>query len=238
MLASASALAASPVIERSWQDAVEVAARQVLEAKAEQAGWLEPRFEIVVLDGAAGRRAAAPVSCAQVARVEPIETRHVMRMRFAVACDAAPTWQRDVVVRAKVMARVVVMAADVRAGQAIADSDLALEPREVTAIPDAVSDTDGAVGLTSKRSLQLGQVLTQHVLLTPLLVARGQSVAIQARSGGVSVSMAGEALDAGRLRDVIRVRNSASGKVIRARVIDSGMVEPESMAAAPAQSRR
>src|SRR5690606_22190214 len=71
MLASASAWAASPVIERSWQDAVEVAARQVLEAKAEQAGWLEPRFEIVVLDGAAGRRAAAPVSCAQVARVKP-----------------------------------------------------------------------------------------------------------------------------------------------------------------------
>jgi flagella basal body P-ring formation protein FlgA len=46
----------------------------------------------------------------------------------------------------------------------------------------------------------------------------------------VEVSMAGEALDPGALGEVIRVRNATSGTVIRARVVDAGVVEPADIA--------
>lgn len=236
--AKSTATTATTAPVRGWQAEVEIAARHVLEAKAEQAGWLEPRFELTVLESQANRQGSEPPACKQPLRVEPVETRHVTRMRFAAHCDDEAGWQRDAVVRAKVMARVVVMAADVPAGRAIQDADLALEVREVSTAPDAVSDTLAVVGLTSRRSLQMGQLVSSRVLLTPVLVQRGQPVTIDARNGDIAVSVAGEALDNGRLREVIRVRNVTSGKVIRARVVDVGKVEPETMVASPpAQSR-
>ena len=43
---------------------------------------------------------------------------------------------------------------------------------------------------------------------------------------GVSVEAQGEALDSGARQALIRVRNDASGRVLQARVLDAGFVEP------------
>ena len=45
-----------------------------------------------------------------------------------------------------------------------------------------------------------------------------------------SKKAAGEALEPGRMRQVVRVRNSSTGRVIRARVLGDGVVEPEVIA--------
>lgn len=203
-----------------------------------QANWLEPQWTLTVLDSTVTRRGEEPPRCAQALLVDAVDTRSVSRMRFAVRCPADEGWKRDVVVKAQVSARVLVMAHDVPAGQSIKDDDLTLERREVTLTPDALSDVQAAVGLTGSRTLREGQVLSKRALLMPLLVVRGHSVSIVAGSGGIAVSVPGEALESGREGDVVRVRNTASGKVIRARVTDVGKVEPESMSvSSPAQSR-
>lgn len=213
---------------------VEAAAREALQAKSEQAGLLEARFDVTVLDGPLGKAPA----CAQPLKVLPADVRHATRMRFEVACEAPQAWQRDVIVRAKVNARVVVMAKDVPAGRVIQDDDVELDARDVTVVPDAVSDPQVVTGFASKRSLRTGQVVSQRALLTPVLVQRGQSVAIEASNGGITVNVPGEAMDTGRAGETVRVRNVGSGKVIRARVIDAGKVAPENMpGSAPGQSR-
>ncbi|WP_043820048.1 flagellar basal body P-ring formation chaperone FlgA, partial [Rubrivivax gelatinosus] len=74
-----------------------------------------------------------------------------------------------------------------------------------------------------------GQPLGPRVLVEPLLVRRGDSVQIRARRESVEVVVPGQALDAGRRGETIRVRNTANGSVIRARVVETGQVEPESM---------
>lgn len=204
---------------------VEAAAREALAAKAGQAGWLEARFDVTVLDAALAKAPA----CAQPLKVLPADVRHATRMRFEVACDAPQAWQHDVVVRARVTARVVVMARDVPAGRVIQDDDVELDARDVSVVPDAVSDPQAVAGLASRRSLRTGQVVSQRALLTPVLVQRGQSVAIEASNGGITVNVPGEAMDTGRAGETVRVRNIGSGKVIRARVIDAGKVAPENM---------
>jgi len=57
------------------------------------------------------------------------------------------------------------------------------------------------------------------------LIAPGEQVQILSRSGGIFVQMAGEALSGGSLGQQIRVRNLASGRVLRVRVIARGQVE-------------
>lgn len=216
---------------------VEAAAAAHVESVARQANWREPQWVLTVLDNTVARRGEAALSCAQAVTVEERDTRFVSRMRFAVRCPAEPGWQREVVVRAEVSAQVLVMAQDVPAGRALQDDDLTLARRDVTLLPDALSDAEGAVGLTDSRTLRAGQVVSRRALIMPVLVVRGHGVSIVARQGGIAVSVAGEALDSGRAGELIRVRNSASGKVIRARVTAEGKVEPESIPVSSPQSR-
>jgi flagella basal body P-ring formation protein FlgA len=73
--------------------------------------------------------------------------------------------------------------------------------------------------------MRAGELVRTRMLAATLLVRR-DAVAILVRSGPVEVRNAGEALEAGREGQVLRVRNSATGRVIRARVLGEGMVEP------------
>lgn len=229
--------ASAAPVSKEMSAQVETAVGTHIEEVAKQANWLEPQWTLTVLDSTVTRRGEEAPRCAQALVVDAVDTRSLARMRFAVRCPAEDGWKRDVVVKAQVSARVLVMTHDVPAGQSIKDDDLMLERREVTLTPDALSDIQAAVGLTGSRSLREGQLLSKRVLLMPLLVVRGHSVSIVARNGGIAVSVPGEALDSGREGEVVRVRNTGSGKVIRARVVDVGKVEPESISvSSPVQS--
>lgn len=227
---------AAPVV--NVRALVEAAAHDELDARARQAHWLEPQWELTVLDGTVEGSKPEVLTCAQAPTVAPIQLEFVARMRWRVSCAEPLPWQRQVVVRAKVSAQVLVLTTEVPAGRVIVDQDMSLARREVTATPDAISEPAAVLGLTSSRTLRAGQVVTRRVLQTPVLVGRGQSVGIVASQNGVEVTVPGEALDSGREGDIVRVRNVASRRVIRARVIEVGKVTPESMVLrSPDQSR-
>lgn len=144
-------------------------------------------------------------------------------MRFAVICNGE---KRDVVVRATIAADVVVSVQDLKAGTPIDASSLKLERRDVTATPGAAATIDDVAGKTSRRALRAGQLVDRRWLNESVLVKRNSKVTIVARNAGVEVHVAAEALQAGKRGEVISVKNSANGTVIRARVIGLDTVEP------------
>lgn len=221
--AAALAMAAGPAVDPAAR--VEAAARQWLSEQATLKGLVEPQFEIHVASGSQ----AAPAPCAQPLAVEPVETRYLSRMRFSASCPGAQGWQREWIVRAGVSALVVVAATDVPANRALAESDLAQERRRLTDMADALPAIDAAVGQASTRALRTGQLVSARTLAQPVVLKRGASVSIVARNGPIEVTVAGEALEAGRRGEIVRVRNTGTGKVIRARVLDAAVVEPESI---------
>lgn len=151
-------------------------------------------------------------------------------MRFVARCPDPKGWRHDFVVRARVSAQVAVTAMPLKAGEVLGDEHVTLERRDVTLIGDAIGAPEAAIGQTSRRSLRAGEVLRANQLVAPLVVKRGDQVLMVARQEGIEVSMAGEALDAGAQGAVIRVRNTASGQVVRMRVAGAGTVEPVDMA--------
>jgi flagella basal body P-ring formation protein FlgA len=198
---------------------VEQAARVQLERQAASAGLVEPEFELAVV----AARPAPP--CAQPVTVEPLDTRQLTRMRFAVRCPGAGGWKYDYLVRAKLTAMVVVAAVPIGANAPLSDEQVALERRDISMIADPVSAPEQAVGQSSRRSLRTGDILRSSYLASPVLVKRGDQVEMLARHDGIEVSTSGEALDAGGRGAVIRVRNSGSGQVVRMRVTGAGTVE-------------
>jgi len=112
------------------------------------------------------------------------------------------------------------------ANTVLGESDVALERRDITNIADPVGVLANVVGQSSRRSLRAGDVLRVGSLAAPVVVKRGDGVVMVARQDGIEVSMAGEALDAGARGAVVRVKNSASGQVVRMRVVGAGAVQP------------
>lgn len=224
-LAVALPLVALATVPARMEDLVEQAARDWLVEQADQRALAEPVFEVKAV-----ARLPQPLPpCAEPLTVDALETRSIARMRFAVVCPGSEGWQREWVVRAAVSALVVVAARDVPANRALQAEDLAIERRKLTDLAGAVNLPEDAIAQSSSRTLRTGQALHARWLSAPVLVKRGDSVTIRARNGGVEVSAAGEALENGRPRQVVRVRNTTTGKVIRARVLEEGLVEPENM---------
>lgn len=180
----------------------------------------DPEFDLNVVT------ARPPPACKTPVAVEALDTRQPARMRFVARCQDGRGWRHDFIVRARISALVAVAAAPVGPGKALAESDVTLERRDVTNLPDPIGIVDDAIGQTSRRSLRAGDVLRASQLAAPIVVKRGDPVTMTARQDGIEVSMGGEALDAGARGAVVRVKNSASGQVVRMRVLDAGTVQP------------
>lgn len=213
LLAPATATAA-PVA-----DAVARAARAHVLEQAERAGLHAATVTLKVVDA----ERALP-ACATPPQIDAADTRFLTRMRFAASCGNA--WREEFVVRAELSAEVVIASTRIAANRPIAPGDVEVARRALNAAEAAASDPEAVIGLASRRALRAGQVVDPRTLNQPVLVQRGAAVSIVARNGPVQVSTRGEALAAGREGDLIEVRNTASGKVIRARVTDSNEVEP------------
>lgn len=204
---------------------VEQLAREQLAQQAATAGLLEPQFQVAVV------KSTRPVpACAAPVTLETADSRSAQRMRFVAVCPGSNGWRYEMLARGSITAQVAVTSAPVTANTPLQAGDMALARRDVTMVPDSISSLPGAIGLSSRRSLRAGEVLRQGQLAAPMLIKRGSAVSIVARKEPVEVSMAGEALDPGALGEVIRVRNATSGTVIRARVVDAGVVEPADIA--------
>jgi len=212
LLLPASAAWSASALESS----VERVAREHVHRYAESIGWVQPQLKLKLTTGNLG-------GCPADARIETIDVRQPSRMRFAVTCNGE---KRQVVVRATIAADVVVAAHDLRAGTPIDASALKLERRDVTATPGAVANIDDVAGKSSRRALRTGQLVDRRWLNESVLVKRNARVTIIARNAGVEVHVAAEAMQPGRRGEIISVKNSANGTVIRARVIGPDAVEP------------
>lgn len=199
---------------------IEQAAREQLEKGADAANLGDPHFDLSVASNRPAPVCQGPVS------IEAVDTRQPARMRFVARCPDGKGWRHDFVVRARVSALVAVTAAPVAANRELTDADVTLERRDVTTIRDPIGMLDEAIGQSSRRSLRAGEVLRASQLVAPIAVKRGDPVIMTARQDGIEVSMAGEALDAGARGAVVRVKNSASGQVVRMRVVGAGAVQP------------
>lgn len=122
--------------------------------------------------------------------------------------------------------QVVVAATDLPRRSKLTSTRLKLAEKEVTRVRgDYYTQLAEVEGMQLRNRLRAGEILTSNNLLVADAVNRGEQIAIIATNGTLSVRMAGEALDSGKLGDQVRVKNLQSGRVIRALVVGRARVE-------------
>ena len=161
-----------------------------------------------------------------VARLVSDGSQSQVRAMVAVMQNGKELCVREVAFNAQYKNQRAVAAIDIQSDTTINSDNVRIETYE-SAIPQ-----QGYIqpyGLTAKRQIRAGSVINTEMLestKSPVLVNRNQGVVIQIKQPGLHITAMGQALEDGRTKECVKVRNLDSQRVLVARVNDDGTVEP------------
>ena len=88
-----------------------------------------------------------------------------------------------------------------------------------------VENADAVVGLVARATLLANRPIPLNGVEKMKIVANGAPVRIRFTQGGFSITTAGQAMQAGGLGEVVRVRNNDTGLIVSGSVREDGAVE-------------
>lgn len=145
---------------------------------------------------------------------------------FLVYCASNDPWQVAVSLKLALFVPAVFAKNDLQRGQILTRSDIALHESNIATLRGSIiSDSNAVIGMSTRRRVRAGDVLTQQKLTSPILVQRGAPVTIVANQQGVEARTRGIALKKGRKGEVIGVKNSSSGREVLAVITRAGEVK-------------
>lgn len=150
----------------------------------------------------------------------------VGRVTVRVSCNSEVQWRLFVPATVDLFQEVVVTTRPLARHAVIGAGDLVLRERNLGQLSGGyLTQAEQAVGMRVRRPVDADSVLAPNQLEQDETVKRGDKVVISAANSRVAVRMPGEALESGSTGSQIRVRNTRSDRVIRARIIGPGQVE-------------
>ncbi len=120
---------------------------------------------------------------------------------------------------------VLVLLARVRRSHEVSADKIELQRTEITTLKERpLVDLDQLVGKRAARNLRKGAILTSNCLEQIPDIESGREISIVITDGACRIVAGGVALQNGVAGDYIKVKNSSSGKILVARVVDSRAV--------------
>jgi flagellar basal body P-ring formation protein FlgA len=101
-------------------------------------------------------------------------------------------------------------------GEVLQASDLTMVRRPKAESGAVLTDGNAAIGLSARHALRPGQALAAADLMKPEIIARNDTVTIVYQVPGITLTLRGQAKDAGSLGDTISVVNTESKHVVQA----------------------
>lgn len=132
----------------------------------------------------------------------------------------------------KLFQQVAVAVRRIEPGEALGVQNLRFERMAVEGFAAPLTAADDLTGRRAKRALPAGQVIAAAdaevpAAQAPVLVKARELVRVMTRVGPLTLTVLGEAQQDGREGQIIRVRNTDSGRVVQGRVIAPSLVEVE-----------
>ncbi len=209
---------------------------QAAQIAQESQVWLENAVANTRPSGAAPLRMVVQVGaldsrlslapCAQVEPYMPVGTRLWGKTRIGLRCIDGPSrWNVFLPVQVQAFGQTWVMRSDVPSGATLALDDAVLSEVDWAHENQSVlADPEMWVGQTATRALRTGQVLRYGMVKPSQVFQAGSMVRIIAKGPGFSVTSGGQALSAGIVGEMARIRVD-NGRVVSGLVLDMRTVE-------------
>ena len=128
-------------------------------------------------------------------------------------------------VQIEAFADVLIAARDLTANGKITEADVKIEKRRLEkSITKYVRDAKALRGAVLLKNVSAGTEITTDALAAGYVIKAGDTVQIEAQSGALKIIVKGEARTSGRIGDRVSVKNSQSGAILQAVVVDEGLV--------------
>ncbi|MCW9012229.1 MAG: flagellar basal body P-ring formation chaperone FlgA [Gammaproteobacteria bacterium] len=142
-----------------------------------------------------------------------------------VRCDSPKPWTLYVPATIDLYADVYQTTGPIEKGQLISEADISLVNTNLARLNYGYfSDKTQLIGKQAKRRLSQNRVITPNQVKKPLLIKRGEQVALVIASDSFSVKMSGTAMMNGSRGERIRVKNLSSKRIIEGTVTQTGEV--------------
>ena len=123
-------------------------------------------------------------------------------------------------------AEVLVAAKDLISGDKINETDVKKEFRRLEKpLNNYLRDAEKLRGTVLLKNLSSGQVITTDTVAAGYVIRAGDLVRIVGQSGKMQIIVNGEARTSGKIGDRVAVKNSQSGTILQAVVVDEGLVK-------------
>jgi flagella basal body P-ring formation protein FlgA len=146
---------------------------------------------------------------------------------FLVAVDVGGKEETQVWVRSdiKIYDNVVVSTRPLAQKEMIAPDDVRLDWREIGGgAPRPYTRIEEVLGKQMSRSTAANEVLTIAQAEPPQVVRHGSAIVLVYENAHLRVETSGEALQAGKVGETIKVKNPASGKLLQGTIVDAKTV--------------
>jgi flagella basal body P-ring formation protein FlgA len=146
------------------------------------------------------------------------------RFSLRLSCKH-PKWTTYITFKASIKYPVATAKAPITKGQKLTNNNIRFTMSDVTKIHRGYYiSPEPLFGKVAKRVIKQLDIISPHMLDSPQLISKDDTVMITSHSSIMSVSTLGTALQNGKKGRQIRVRNNRSGKVIKAYVTAVGKV--------------
>lgn len=147
------------------------------------------------------------------------------RTTIGVRCPTGAQWTIYLAVAVEAEMPLLVLRRAVARGATLVADDVVVRPTWVKGAGGGyLTQLEQLARMHAKRSLAVGTVLTPDMLMSDVLVKRGQEVTLVAQVGGVEVRAKGVALSDGAQAGRVRVQNLNSQRVVEGVVTADSMV--------------
>jgi flagella basal body P-ring formation protein FlgA len=146
---------------------------------------------------------------------------------FLIAVDVAGKEETQLWVRSdiKIYDNVVVSTRPLAQKEMIAPADVRLDWREIGGgAPRPYTRIEEVLGKQISRSTAANEVLTVAQAEPPQVMRYGSAIVLVYESAHLRVETSGEALQAGKVGETIKVKNPASGKLLQGTIVDGKTV--------------
>ena len=109
---------------------------------------------------------------------------------------------------------------NLKKGEVIQKHDLKFDYKSSSVGKGFFDNFDKLIGREINQNLSRGQVIKTRHLKENFMVSEGQSIIIFSNLHGINVRMQGTSLENGHFNELVRVKNSSSGKIIQGKIIN------------------
>jgi len=142
-----------------------------------------------------------------------------------VRCNAPKPWALYVPATINIISTVYVTARPLTRGHIIQEQDIVSAEHNLSRLNYGYfSKKESLIGKQTRRRLQQNHIITPNQITEPLMVKKGEKVALIAKSSNFSIRMKGEAMMNGAQGERIRVKNMSSNRIIEGTVTQNNEV--------------